>query len=88
MDSKSRREQELRQLAGDGVPLRTFGKTGHWAIGPLHIYTAAGRWLNEQTGRRGRLKRQNLRSLIEREYPDALSRTISAVGMHRNSEVA
>ena len=48
-----RREQELRQLVLLGVPLRTRGKSGHWVLGPLHIYTYAGRWLNECTGERG-----------------------------------
>jgi hypothetical protein len=40
--AQARREQELRQLVADGVPLRILGKSGHWIIGPLHIYTAVG----------------------------------------------
>jgi hypothetical protein len=53
--AQARREQQLRQLVVEGVPLRTLGKSGHWILGPLHIYTASGRWLSAATGRRGRL---------------------------------
>ena len=63
-----RREQELRRLVLEGVPLCTLGKSGHWTIGPLHIYTAAGRWFSERTGRRGLLLGQSMRRLIEAEY--------------------
>lgn len=66
--SQVRREQELRRLVLEGVPLCTLGKSGHWTIGPLHIYTAAGRWFSEQTGRRGLLLGQSMRRLIEAEY--------------------
>ena len=62
-----RREQELYLLAQQGVPLRTSGKYGHWILGPLHLYTASGRWFNQETGARGRLKRRMLQ-VIEREY--------------------
>jgi hypothetical protein len=60
-----RREQELGQLIREGVPLRTFGKRGHWIIGPLHIYTASGRWFNENTGWRGRLRHWHMRRVLE-----------------------
>ena len=78
--ARARREQQLRQLASEGVPLCTFGKSGHWKVGPLHIYTAAGRWLQEETGRRGRLNSQCMSQILEREYyaymcPDAAART-------------
>ena len=69
--AQARREQELRQLVLEGVPLRTQGKSGHWTIGPLHIYTAAGRWLSEKTGRRGRLNGEPIRRMIEAECGDA-----------------
>jgi hypothetical protein len=50
--AQARREQQLRQLVAEGVPLRTLGKSGHWIIGSLHIYTASGRWFSEATGQR------------------------------------
>jgi hypothetical protein len=66
--AQARREQELRQLVREGVPLRALGKSGHWTLGPLHLYTASGRWLSEETGRRGRLQSQPMSQLIEVEY--------------------
>jgi len=63
-----RRELELRQLVVEGVPLCTHGKSGHWIIGPLHIYTSSGRWLNEETGRRGRLNGWPMRQIVSFEY--------------------
>ena len=63
-----RREQELRQLVLKGVPLCTVGKSGHWKVGALHIFTGAGRWFNEQTGRRGRLNGESMSRILEREY--------------------
>jgi hypothetical protein len=67
-DARVRREQELRQLASEGLPLRTLGKSGQWIIGPLHIYAARGRWFCAYTGRRGRLNGESIRQIIEREY--------------------
>jgi hypothetical protein len=66
--AQARREQQLRQLVLEGVPLRTLGKSGHWIIGPLHIYTASGRWLSEATGRRGRLNGHPIRQIVKIEY--------------------
>jgi hypothetical protein len=66
--AQARRELELNQLVSEGVPLRTLGKSGHWIIGPLHIYTATGRWFCEQTGRHGRLNGQRMRRILECEY--------------------
>jgi hypothetical protein len=62
--AQARREQQLRQLVVEGVPLRILGKSGHWIIGPLHIYTASGRWLNAATGRRGRLNSHSIRRIV------------------------
>ncbi|MBV8072919.1 MAG: hypothetical protein JO270_23655 [Acidobacteriaceae bacterium] len=68
-NAKIRREKELRQLASEGVPLRRLGKSGHWIVGSsLHIYTAAGRWFSEDTGRRGRLNGRPMRRIIDTEY--------------------
>lgn len=66
-NAQARREQELCQLAMKGVPLYTLGKSGHWMLGPLHIFTASGRWLNEQTGHRGRLNSRSMKDLLESE---------------------
>jgi hypothetical protein len=66
--AQARREQQLRQLVVEGVPLRTLGKSGHWIIGSLHIYTASGRWLSEATGRRGRLNGHPIRQIVKIEY--------------------
>lgn len=63
-----RREHELQYLVLKGVPLCTLGKSGHWMLGPLHIFTAAGRWFNEETGRRGRLNSDSMSRVVEREY--------------------
>lgn len=64
--AQARREQELRQLVLEGLPLRTVGKkTGHWVFGPLHIYTYSGRWLNEETGKRGRLNGLRMRYILQ-----------------------
>lgn len=66
--AQARREQQLRQLVAKGIPLRARGRSGHWILGPLHIYTASGRWLNEATARRGRLNDNSIRRIIEMEY--------------------
>jgi hypothetical protein len=72
--AQARRERELETLAGEGVAVRTLGKTGHWQIGDLHIYTQCGRWLNTFTGRRGRLNGRSMRRLIQTEYYDVMLR--------------
>jgi hypothetical protein len=66
--AQERREQQLRQLVAEGVPLRTLGKSGHWIIGSLHIYTATGRWFSEATGERGRLYGRSLRQIVKMEF--------------------
>jgi hypothetical protein len=66
--AQARREQQLRQLVVEGVPLRTLGKSGHWIIGSLHIYTASGRWLSAATGKRGRLNGHPIRQIVKTEY--------------------
>ena len=66
--AQSRREHELMQLVREGLRLRRLGKTGHWILSFLHIYTASGRWLNTKTGHHGRLGQTQIRTLVEREY--------------------
>lgn len=67
--AQARRERELRQLVMEGVPLRTLGKSGHWILGGLHIFTQSGRWFSETTGKRGRLYGRSMRQIIDSEYP-------------------
>ena len=76
--AQARREQELCQLIPDGEPLCVLAKSGHWIVGPLHLFTAAGRWFNELTGHRGRLKDQSIKGLIESECPETISRIFDA----------
>jgi hypothetical protein len=89
--AQARREQQLRQLVAEGVPLRTLGKSGHWIIGSLHIYTASGRWLSEATGRRGRLNGHPIRQIVKIEYCCLPLRepTVDGVGVRppRNTNV-
>jgi hypothetical protein len=66
--AQARREQQLRELVAEGVPLRTRGKSGHWIIGSLHIYTSTGRWFSEATGQRGRLNGRSIRQIVKTEY--------------------
>ena len=66
--AQARREQELSQLVLTGLPLRQLDRSGHWTLGSLHIFTASGRWFNEQTGRRGRLGSDAMSRIVEREY--------------------
>ena len=65
-----------------GVPLCALGKSGHWVLGPLHIFTASGRWFNEQTGRRGRLKGQSVSRIIEHEYYQQLCPEAAVASRH------
>jgi hypothetical protein len=74
LGAQARRERELETLVGEGVAVRALGKTGHWQIGNLHIYTQAGRWLNTFTGRRGRLNGRSMRRLIQTEFYDVMLR--------------
>jgi hypothetical protein len=80
--AQARREQQLRQLVAEGVPLRTLGRSGHWIIGSLHIYTASGRWLSEATGRRGRLNSHPMRQIVKIEYRCLPLR--AAISPHKN----
>ena len=67
--AQGRREQELILLAQKGVPLHALGKSGHWIIGQLHIYTAAGRWFHARTNMRGRLNHQPMEEIVQLELP-------------------
>jgi hypothetical protein len=83
--AQARREQQLRQLVAEGVPLRTLGKSGHWIIGSLHIYTASGRWLSEATGRRGRLNGHPIRQILNIEYElrAAMGQAVDGIGWYK-----
>lgn len=71
--AQGRREQELCRLVREGLPLMAIGKSGHWMVGSLHIYTASGRWFNEKTGRRGRLRNRGMAQIVESECFKQLS---------------
>ena len=42
-------------------------------IGSLHIWIAAGRWMNEATGVRGKLNSTSIRELITIEAPEIVN---------------
>ena len=48
--------------------MRRLGKSGHWIIGSLHLYTAAGRWFDTISGCRGRLNGCSMHSLVKRAW--------------------
>src|SRR5690242_3257191 len=75
--AQARREQELCQLTLNGVPLCALVKSGHWIVGPLHFFTAAGRWFNERTGHLRRLNGQSIRAIIDCECPETITQISS-----------
>jgi hypothetical protein len=58
-----RRFRELSELVKEGLPILYINK---WQvrIGSLLIWVAAGRWMNEATGARGKLNSTSIRKLI------------------------
>jgi len=60
-----RREQELRILAKEGMPV-VFETRWKCKIGPLCIWPQSGRWWNEITMTGGRINSQSMRMLIEK----------------------
>jgi len=59
-----RREAELKELIAElGVKVIRLNRW-HYQIGPLHLWLAVGRWLNEETGWRGKINRMSLRDLL------------------------
>lgn len=69
--AKKRREGELVELAEEGVAVVRL-TCWHSYIDGLHIWTAAGRWLDEKTGKRGRLYGTTIRGLLADERPTML----------------
>jgi hypothetical protein len=61
-----RREAELKILESEGVRVVHLSRW-HCCIGSVHLWLAAGRWMNEATNGRGRINYTSLRQLIERE---------------------
>lgn len=61
-----RRTREIFALADQGLPVVSVSK---WLfrIGSLQIWTSSGRWINEESGRRGILRAASVGELIRRE---------------------
>jgi hypothetical protein len=67
-----RRVRELRQLAEEeGFPIVRIRKW-QFRVGALCMWPAAGRWINEATGRRGKMALLSMRQLIAGEAPDTI----------------
>lgn len=71
MRAAERRKREIEQLMREGLPLHCVD-LHRCRIGPLTIFLASGRWINEATGARGRLNRMPMRELVSRELRKAL----------------
>ncbi len=56
-----RRCQEIGALQSEGIPVVAVDRW-HYSVGPVHLWPYAGRWLNEMTGARGRLKSVSIRA--------------------------
>lgn len=60
---RDRREKEIAALAAEGATVIRVNPW-HFRISNLHVWTAAGRWLDEDTGNRGRLYGTTVRALL------------------------
>jgi hypothetical protein len=60
-----RRTRELKALAAKGIVVY-FENPWKARVGALHIWPYSGRWLDETTGRGGRINHITVRELIER----------------------
>ena len=72
-DVESRRIAELRQLADEGVEVIEISRWHYRVAGCLHIWPAAGRWLQDQTKARGKLRGRTMRDLLRAAVPDKAS---------------
>ncbi len=63
--AESRRKDELRQLAREGVEVIEISRWHYRVAGCLHIWPAAGRWLQDQTKQQGTLRGRSIRELFE-----------------------
>jgi hypothetical protein len=71
MRAAQRREAELKKLVEtSGVQVIHLSRW-HYRIGPVHLWLAVGRWLNEDTGWRGKINRMSLSELLERQLPSS-----------------
>ena len=61
-----RRHVELRELAREGFQV-VFQSKWHVVVGPLHIWTYSGRWMNELTNACGKINSLSMRELVSRE---------------------
>jgi hypothetical protein len=65
-NAQQRREEELRQLAVQGFAVTAVSRW-HYTIGDLHIWPAVGRWVNEKSGRWGKIKDIPLNRLLRQQ---------------------
>ena len=70
--ASKRRLRELSDLMSEGIYVAYINR---WQvqIGPLHIWIAAGRWMNDATGVRGKLNSTSIRELITIEAPEIVN---------------
>lgn len=61
--ARERREKELADLAAEGVTVIRVNPW-HFRVGSLHVWIASGRWLDEDTGNRGRLYGVSIRAVL------------------------
>jgi hypothetical protein len=64
--ASERRTRELRELITNGFPILRVGKW-QFRVGPLCIWPYSGRWLNAETGARGKLNSISMKDLIQCE---------------------
>jgi hypothetical protein len=74
--ASKRRLRELRELMSEGIYVAYINRW-HVQIGPLHIWIAAGRWMNDATGVRGKLNCTSIRKLITVEAPEVINGSIN-----------
>jgi hypothetical protein len=74
--ASKRRLRELCELMSEGIYV-AYINPWQVQIGPLHIWIAAGRWMNDATGVRGKLNSTSIRKLVAVEAPEVLNASIN-----------
>ena len=70
-ESGTKTEAELKKLVETGGVQVIHLSRWHYRIGPVHLWLAVGRWLNEDTGWRGKINRMSLSELLGRQLPSS-----------------
>jgi hypothetical protein len=68
-----RRMAELHTLTSEGFPIR-FVSRWQVEVGPLRIWIAAGRWHDNATGERGRIRKRTMLDLISPNFRPMIER--------------